>query len=78
MRQVSVFFEVEFLRNDVRGCLNNLSSWVQDQNVRSLYSVYCALQSKVLCKGNCVQYSVPNAVYYTDLCKVYYKVCSKG
>ena len=32
-KQEALSLEVEFLRNDVRGCLNNLSSWVQDHNV---------------------------------------------
>jgi len=32
-RQEAVMFEVEFLRNDVRGCINNVDSWVKDQLV---------------------------------------------
>lgn len=32
-RQEAIMFEVEFLRNDVRGCLNNLDSWVLDEHV---------------------------------------------
>jgi hypothetical protein len=32
-KQEAVALEVEFLRNDVRGCLNNVSSWVEDCKV---------------------------------------------
>jgi len=32
-KQEAVSLEVEYLRNDVRGCINNIHSWVQDQPV---------------------------------------------
>jgi len=32
-RQEAIMFEIEFMRNDIRGCLNNIASWVTDQSV---------------------------------------------
>ena len=29
-------FEIEFMRNDIRGCLNNIASWVTDQSVEKV------------------------------------------